>query len=72
MSKDYDEFLKLIKFKGIEVKHGKHIVFKLENLGQQRFRRGKTYRFLIIFPHIFWIKLFISHLIISEHFFRGF
>ena len=41
-SKDYDEFLKLIKSKGMEVKHGKHIAFKLEELGQQRFTRGKT------------------------------
>ena len=41
-SKDYDEFLIIIKSKGIEVKTGKHIAFKLENLGQQRFTRGKT------------------------------
>lgn len=41
-SKDYDEFLMIIKSKGIEVKTGKHIAFKLENLGQQRFTRGKT------------------------------
>lgn len=45
ISKDYDEFLKLIKSKGIEVKHGKHIAFKLEELGQQRFTRGKTLGF---------------------------
>lgn len=45
ISKNYDEFLKLIKSKGIEVKHGKHISFKLEELGQQRFTRGKTLGF---------------------------
>lgn len=44
-SKDYDEFLSLIKSKGIEVKEGKHIAFKLEELGQQRFTRGKTLGF---------------------------
>lgn len=42
VSKDYDEFLRLIKSKGIEVKDGKYISFKLEKLGQQRFTRGKT------------------------------
>lgn len=45
VSKDYDEFLRLIKSKGIEVKDGKHIAFKLEELGQQRFTRGKTLGF---------------------------
>lgn len=44
-SKDYDEFLTLIKNKGIEVKEGKHIAFKLEGLGQQKFTRGKTLGF---------------------------
>ena len=36
------QFRMIIKSKGIEVKIGKHIAFKLENLGQQRFTRGKT------------------------------
>ena len=44
-SRDYDQFIRLTKSKGVEVKEGKHISFKLENLGQQRFTRGKTLGF---------------------------
>lgn len=44
-SKDYDEFLNLIRTKKVEIREGKHIAFKLEELGQERFTRGKTLGF---------------------------
>ena len=36
----YEEFVKLLKSAGVEIKEGKHLAFRLE--GQQRFTRGKT------------------------------
>ena len=42
VSKSYDEFMEIVKSRGIEVKEGKYIAFRLEKLGQERFTRGKT------------------------------
>lgn len=39
---DFDEFLSIMEMEGYEIKHGKHISFKLTWQGQERVTRAKT------------------------------
>jgi len=39
---DFDEFLTIMELEGYEIKHGKHISFKLKWQGQERVTRAKT------------------------------